>query len=400
MHSTTPLLLLLATATALTAADWPNYRGPTHDGISAEKGWQAQWPDDGPAILWKAEVGTGFASFSVADGRVYTTGNQEDDDSVFCFDAVSGRQVWRHTYPADLDPKYYEGGTSATPTVAGGKIYQLSRWGDAMCLDAASGKVAWQKNLQKEAGVRIPDWGYAGSPLVQGKHVLFNMGEAGICVEAATGKIVWKSADKKAGYSTPLPVQRNGKNLILLGNASNYLAVDATTGSQVWSFPWATAYGVNAADPVLSSNLVFISSGYEKGAALLKWSGDSVSAAWQNKEMRNQFNSCVLHKGHLYGIDGNHDKASLKCLELESGKTKWSEKSVGAGSLMMADETLIVLGAKGELMTVPAAPDRFAAISRAQVLKGKCWTAPVLANGLIYCRNAAGSVVCLDVRKK
>ena len=112
--------------------------------------------------------------------------------------------------------------------------------------------------------------------------------------------------------------------------------------------------------------------------------------------MRNHFNSCVLWQGHLYGVD----EKELRCVVFDTGEVKWSEKSVGKGSLMMADGKLIVLSEKGELMVAEASPAAFKPISRAQVLGGKCWSTPVLANGKIYCRNAAGDVVGVDVSGK
>ena len=393
-------LTLAALVHTVAAADWPMFRGPDHDGISKETGWSTAWPDEGPKVLWKAKVGTGFSSFSVADGRVYTTGNASDEDSVWCFDAVSGKQLWKHSYPEELDPKYYEGGTSATPTVHEGKVYHLSRTGDAFCFDAASGKVLWTRNLQEETGAAIPDWGFAGSALVAGDAVIFSLGEFGTAVAAADGKIKWTTGKKAAGYSTPLPLQEKGRSLVLTSSAKAYAAVDAATGKLAWEFPWTTQYGVNAADPIPSPLGVFISSGYEKGAALVKVDSGSPTAVWQNKVMRNQFNSCVLIDGHLYGPDGNNGRgAALKCVELATGTVKWTHKGFGPGGLMAADGKLITLSEKGELAVAPASPDGFKPIATAQVIGGLCWSAPVLANGRIYCRNASGDVVCLDVSK-
>jgi len=104
-------------------------------------------------------VGIGFSSFAVADGRVFTTGHADGKDTVFCLDAATGKEKWKHSHAADLGDKYYEGGTSATPTVAGEHVYHLSRWGDVFCFDAATGKVVWQANVQKETGANVPDLG-------------------------------------------------------------------------------------------------------------------------------------------------------------------------------------------------------------------------------------------------
>lgn len=386
------LALLAVAATSLHAEDWPHWRGPSHNGISKETGWKAEWPADGPPVAWKAQAGIGFASFSVAAGRVYTTGFASEKDTVWCFDAAIGKEVWHHSYPSELGNKYYEGGTSATPTVSDGQVFQLSRWGDAMCLDAATGKVIWSKNIATETGAPIPDWGFAGSPLVQGETVILSVCQHGVALNKKDGSVKWKSDAKPAGYSTPLP---SGKEILLCSDKS-YFGVEAESGKKLWEFPWPTKFGINAADPVLAPGHVFISSGYNKGAALLKEGGGKV---WESKIIRSQFNSCVLVDGHLYGPDGNDgDKGPLKCIELMTGKEKWAQKGFGVGGVTVADGKLIALSAQGELMVAPVSPEKFEPLSRAQVLGGKCWTTPVLANGFLYCRNAAGEVVCLRLK--
>jgi outer membrane protein assembly factor BamB len=381
------------------AGDWPIYRGANHDGISTETGWSETFGGEGPPVVWEAEVGIGFASFTVSEGRVYTTGHADDADTVFCLDAKSGKEVWKHSYPADLGDKYYEGGTSATPTVAGGRVYHLSRWGDVFCYEAATGKVVWTKQVQKEAGVKIPDWGFSGSPYVTGDLVVLNVGEAGLALATGTGAIVWKSGDEvAAGYSTAYPLKSGEQDLLVLAAADKYNAVDAKTGKVAWSVPWKTRYGVNAADPIRSGQHLFISSGYSRGCALLKLGSNSPEVVWENKNLKNQFNSSVLIDGHLYGIDDDENrKASLRCLEWATGEVKWEEKSVGFGAVTAADGKLIVQTEKGELIVAKATPAGFEEISRGQVLSGRCWTTPVLANGLLHVRNSAGQVKCLNL---
>jgi outer membrane protein assembly factor BamB len=382
------------------ADDWPNWRGPKHNGISTEKGWSDAWPKEGPPIAWKAKVGIGFSSFAVVDGRVFTTGHAEGQDTVFCLDADTGKVVWKHSYPAELGDKYFEGGTSGTPTVAGDRVFTLSRWGDAFCFDAATGKVIWSKNVQKETDAPIPGWGFSGSPIVHENLVLLNVGEAGLALGKATGKIVWESADKDAGYSTPLPIQRDGQWLALVSSGQAYIAVNPATGKEAWRYRWLTEYGVNASDPILDGDRLFISTGYGKGSILLKLGAGEPEQVWKNKALRTQMNPAVLLDGYLYGVDGDTTaKGALKCVEFATGTQKWSQPGVGSGALIVADGKLIVLTDRGELQVVPASPDGFKPTSRAQVLGGKCWTVPVLANGRIYARNARGDVVCVDVRK-
>ncbi|MBE2287335.1 MAG: PQQ-binding-like beta-propeller repeat protein [Prosthecobacter sp.] len=388
-----PLLLLTAFATVAQAADWPIWRGPNHDGISTEK-------LTGTAVkkLWSGKIGIGFASFTVADGRVYTTGHADSKDTVFCLDAVSGKPVWKHEYAADLGDKFYEGGTSATPTIEDGKAYHLSRWGDLLCFDAATGKILWQKNIQQETEANIPDWGFSGSPLVSGDLIIVNVGKAGAAVEKTTGKLVWKSDTDNAGYSTPYPITVNGKAQVVIGSGRAYKGVDPKNGTVLWEHTWSTSYGVNAADPILSGTKLFISSGYNKGCALLDLASAEPQEVWRSRVMKNQFNSSVLIDGHLFGSDGDYDKTNaLKCIDFATGTEKWSDASTGFCSLMAADGKLIIMTAKGELIIAKADAAKFEPISRTQVLTGRCWSAPVLANGRIYVRNAAGDMACVSV---
>ena len=395
LASCIPLLPILVAGT-LTAADWPNWRGPDLDGISRETGWTSEWSAAGPAVLWKANVGIGFSSFAVAAGRVYTMGNENDRDSVICLDAADGREVWRHSYDEPKAPQLYEGGPNSTPTVDGDRVYTLSRSGKFFCLDATTGKVQWSVDLQADHGIEVPKkghWGLSGSPLVSGDHVVLNAGRAGMAFDRKTGKLVWETGKEPAAYATPVPAQLNGRAVLLVFAAPGLVALDPATGKELWLHPWKTSWDVNAADPIVEGNRIFITSGYNHGAALLDVGSGKPEVVWENKNMRSQLSGGVLVDGHVYGMD----EKQLRCIDLASGEVKWTEKRSGKGSVLVADGKLIVLSEKGELMVAPVSPDGFNATASAQVLGGKCWTLPVLANGRIYARNAAGDVVCLDV---
>lgn len=383
---------------SLGAEDWPQWRGLHRNGTSSESGWRTNWPAEGPTIAWKARVGLGFSSFVVGGGRAYTMGHADGQDTVFCFDAATGREVWKHSYPAELGDKFFDGGTTGTPTLESGRLFTLSRWGDVFCFDAAKGGVVWTKNVQQETGARVPDWGFGGAPLVLGKRVLLNVGEAGLALDRDTGAIAWKSGTKSAGYSTPLPVKLGGDDLIVLGSGQAYLAVHLRDGSPAWSVRWLTQYGVNAADPILDGGQLFLSTGYGKGAGLFRIGSGDPELVWKGKVLRTQMNAAVLDHGHLYGVDGDTtEKASLKCVELATGNEKWSQPDFGSGGAILVSGRLIALNGTGELIVAPATPEEFHPVARAQVLGGKTWTAPVLSDGRIYCRNSRGDVVCVDV---
>jgi len=395
------LALGLAAVLPLRADDWPNWRGPNHNGISAETGWLAKWPADGPPRLWKTSVGLGFSSVAVANGRAYTMGNQKETDTVFCFDAATGKLVWKQSYPCPTGPLFYEGGTSATPTVDGNNVFTLSRRGDLFCFDADDGKIVWSKNIAKELGLDIPTWGFASSALIEGQLLLLNVGTRGTAFDKSSGKVVWTTGKVASGYSTPVPCAFGGKPALALMTVNGAVGVDVATGGKLWQFPWKADYDVNIADPIVTGDRVFVSSSYAKTDALLQIQDGNAKALWQNGNLQNQLNSCVLVDGFLYGvagIAGPTPSASLKCVDLQSGAVKWTFSDLGGGALMVADGKIIALSDKGELFTAAASLESFTPISRAQVLGGRCWTVPALANGRIYCRNARGDLICLDVK--
>jgi outer membrane protein assembly factor BamB len=258
------------------------------------------------------------------------------------------------------------------------------------------GSVIWAKNLNRELGLEIPTWGSAGSALVEGNLVILNLGSAGVALEKMSGTVAWVSAKSAGAYATPVPFTVGQDRCLAILTKQSLVAVNAADGRPLWSYPWKTDYDVNAADPIIAGDTVFISSGYGHGGALLRLKGDKPERIWENKNMRNHFNSCVLWKGNLYGPDDS----GLRCLAFDTGELNWTYREFGKGSLIVADGKLVALSEKGELIIAETTPTAFKPISRAKVLSGKCWTAPVLSNGHIFCRNAAGDVVCLDVTGK
>lgn len=382
------------------AEDWPQWRGPNRDGISSEKGWSSAWPKDGPKQLWKISVGVGYSSVAVSNGRVYTMGNAEKKDTIYCLDANTGAEIWKYSYSCAAEGNQHPGSAS-TPTVDGRHVYTLSREGHLFCFDSDSGEVIWSKNLVKDFGVKPPSWWFASSPLILDEMLILDAGMA-LAVDKSTGDLIWKTKDygkawgienHGGGYSSPLAFQLNGSQRLAVFNSSGLLILDTENGQELLLHPWKTSYNVNAAIPIVSGDKVFISSGYNVGCALIQVSGNEPSIIWQSKDMRNQFNSCVLWEGHLYGFD----EKQVKCLDWETGDVKWSQKGLGKGSLMLADGKLIIMSDNGKLVIAEALPDGFDELASAKILSGLCWTVPVLSGGKIYCRNHEGDLVCVDV---
>ncbi|MHC4479269.1 MAG: outer membrane protein assembly factor BamB family protein [Planctomycetota bacterium] len=257
----------------------------------------------------------------------------------------------------------------------------------------------WKKNLLEDLGIKRPTWGLSGSPLVIENMVIYNAGRRGLALNKADGGLIWQSEPEPGGYATALPFTSGGQKCVALFGFREVLGLVAATGKELWRHTWKTKYDVNASDPIIVGDRVFISSGYNEGCALLKLGPDGVSEVYRNKKMRNQLNSSVLWKGHLYGFDGNVGGGGiLTCMDYATSDVKWTHEGLGTGSLIAADGKLIILGEKGTLAIAEASPAGYKELASAAVLEGKCWTSPVLANGRIYARNAAGDLVCLDVK--
>ncbi len=379
------------------AKDWPQWRGPDGTGISTDGAWSTDWQRSGPPVAWKASVGAGYSSLAVADGRVYTLGNAGNTDTVWCFNAETGEEIWKVSYPCDAVKQYP--GPRATPTVHEGRVYTLSRKGDLLCLTADKGERVWARNAREDAGTKAGGWDLACSPVILGAAVLVDVG-AVVAYDAKTGKPLWASEEKfQAGYSTPAVFERDGKTYLAAFNAAGLYVIDpAQKGKSVYKHAWKTAYDVNAATPIVHEGKAFISSGYGVGCALIDLSKKSPEVVYTNKDMKNQFNSSVLYEGHLYGFDGQAGGGQLTCMEFATGKVKWRQGGLGTGALMIADGKLILQAEKGKLAIARATPEKFDLLAETEVLSGTCWTTPVLANGRVYCRNDRGDLVCLDVR--
>lgn len=376
---------------AINAEDWPIWRGPDKNGISKEK----FNPDKITDIAWRKELGAGYSSFAVEGNMVYTMGNKDkNNDTVYCLDAESGREIWTFQYKCKAGGGY--AGPRSTPVLDNGRLYTLSKEGHVHCLDAKTGAKIWDQNVNSLGAENIK-WQYSGSVVVVNGIALINAGARGIALDAKTGEKKWASSGK-GGYAAPV-VFNNGQYGAFFSEKSLEI-VDLNAGSGIASFPWITAHDVNAADPIVDGDYIFITSGYGRGCALLKLSGSNLTKGWENKALSSHFSSPVLFKGHLYGVNGNTGKGKLVCVNMKDGSTEWSADSTKFGSLMIADGKVIYLDEKGTMTICEAAPSGFKQLASAEVLPGagKCWTMPVLANGRIFCRGSNGKMVCIKVK--
>lgn len=396
------LAIVLGPAAALgKPAGWPGFRGPDGNGRSMESGLLSSWPDAGPRRLWRASLGGGFSGVVAVDGRLYTLHSQAGREVAVSFDAASGKELWT----ADLDQERrdrFGDGPRSTPLVAGGLVFAVSSLGRLAAFEASSGEVAWSRDLPEDFGARIPEWGVSASPVIEGRLLLFNVGgkagHAVVAFDRITGEVVWSAETDLPGYALPVVFTAKGVRHAVFFTGSSVIALDPEDGKTLWKVPWRTAYDINAASPIfIAPDRVFVSSGYDTGAALLRVTGKPaalrVDEVWRTRGMKNQFSSSVYHGGHLYGFDNK----SFKCLDAATGEDRWRKGGLGHGSLIYADGRLLVLSEGGELLLVRATPDAYTEISSFQVADAKHWTAPTLYDGNVYVRNEL-ELSCFQVK--
>ncbi|MEM9015755.1 MAG: PQQ-binding-like beta-propeller repeat protein [Verrucomicrobiota bacterium] len=390
------LLLHSLGVAPLFAEDWPNWRGTNYDGVSKEV-IPENLPDPLP-LSWTANVGIGFATVSVAGDRVLTMGNTDEKDTVWCLDAVTGDVLWKHTYECELDPLYYEGGPGGTPTIHDGSVYTLSKKGHAFRLDLDTGEVIWERDLLADYSLELPEWSFACSPYVEGERVILNAGRGGIALSKETGETLWLPSRETSGYASVVPFDhQSSKATHLLFSAKALVGFDAETGEAAWEFPWKSSRDVNAADPVVVGDRLVVSS--SAGSKMLDLGSAEPEVVWEQHDMKWYFNPGVLIGDHLYSLHGTtHRPTELMCTDVETGEIIWAEEGYGSGGLMAAGDIVIVFDL-GKLTLFRASPEGFKPLLEQQILEGKCWTAPVLANGRIYGRTAEGELACVKVAK-
>lgn len=395
------LLLMLVGCTGLAAAgaDWPGWRGPGRNGITRETGWSWKWGTNGPTVLWRQNAGKGFSSFAAVGDRVYTMGNSNNVDTVFCFGAATGDLLWKHSYPCELQPLSYEGGPGSTPMVDSGRVYTFSKGGDLFCLDANTGTVIWSNKFdlwQVQKGDWANTWRYAGSPLVIGDRLFMSLGRAGAAFDKKNGTPIWQSPMDHPGYSSPVPYQMGATQLLALFSGREIIGVTQADGHELWNIPWRTLWDLNAADPIVHEGRMFVSSGNGVGCALFDIRTNPPAQLWRNKNLMTTMNAAVLWEGHLYGFNDSR----LTCLSWETGEALWTHLDLRKGSLIVAGGKLVLLSENGKLVIAEPNPKRFEPLAEAVILEGRCWTTPVLSHGRLFARNAAGHVVCLGLQAR
>jgi outer membrane protein assembly factor BamB len=393
----------------LVAADWPQYRGPTVDGV-AHEGILTTWSSGGPRVVWKTTLGPSFGSFAVSGGKAFCFIQRkvdgEDREVAMALDASTGRELWAVPH----DRPTYDGqggdGPRSTPTVDGKRVYVLGAYQRLTCLDADTGKQIWQRDIVKEYGGKIIKWNHAASPMLEGNLIFVNGGGAGqalLAFDKNDGKLVWKGEDDLPTHASPVPATIHGVRQVIFLTQKGLVSVVPQTGKVLWRFAYPFQVSTASA-PIVWNNFVYCSAAYGVGAGVCEITKDGerlrAKEVWRTKgKLENHWTSPVCKDGFIYGIygKGQQQGAPLKCIDIRTGEEKWSRDGFGGGgATILVNGNVLAQGDRGPLVLVEGKPDAYKEIARAEIYGGKCWTMPVISNGKIYARNTQEGY-CLDV---
>jgi outer membrane protein assembly factor BamB len=396
---------VLAFQVAIAAQDWPQILGPNRNGIYTGPQIVPSFPRTGPPSLWTRDVGAGFAGPAVVGDRLVLFHRVNNRETVEAMDANTGKTLWTFSYPTSYRDDFgFDEGPRAVPVIAGGRVFTHGADGWLHGLDFATGKMLWSSDTRKVFDAPKGYFGVASSPVVDANRVMVNVGgrkglgapergEGGgiVAFDAATGKTLWTATTDEPSYSAPIVADIGGQHTGVFFTRTGLVALDPASGKVLYQHRWRArqAASVNAATPIVSGDRIFLSASYGTGAVLLQVANNSVTPIWSGDEsMSNHYSTSVLKDGYLYGFDGRQEFGqTLRCVELATGKVMWNVDGFGAGTLLIAGDTLVITRESGELALAPASPKAFRFNARAQLIKGVVRAYPALANGRYYVRN-------------
>ena len=421
-------VVVITTCSFAMADDWPQWRGPTRDGVWRESGLIDKF--DGPRLprVWRVPISSGYSSPTVAKGRVYVTDRMTEPDEierVLCVDEKTGRRLWTFTYPCRYRGMSYSAGPRASVTIADGRAFVLGARGHFHCLDAASGKVLWKKNPETDYNVRVPIWGLAAAPLVDADRVIVQIGgDDGACLVALnveTGKEQWRALDDKASYSAPVIITQAGRRVLVCWTGENVVGLDPLSGEVFWEYPFPPfKMVINVPTPIVHRDMLFLT-GFYDGSLMLRLGRDelSVEKVWRRRG-RSETNTDALHSmmstpimlgDHIYGVDSHGE---LRCLDIATGDRVWEDKTATPPArwsnihMVRNGSRMWMFNERGELVIATLSPEGFHEISRTKLIEPTdvqlskrpvCWSHPAYANRHVFIRND-NELVCASLAKE
>jgi outer membrane protein assembly factor BamB len=409
------VLLAFGFGATRASADWPQLRGPNGDGISQETDLLEQWPEGGPPLVWKATgIGTGMGAVSVADGRVYTSGDLDGKSWLFALDEAGGAHVWRAEVgrggPIGFGSQFHPG-PRGTPTVDGDKLYILGQFGDLVCF-TTGGEEVWRANLVDDHGGQTPRWGYSESPLIDGDKLIVTPGGADgvlLALDKNTGAPLWQSegwSSEEPQYSSPVVATIGGVRQYIQLTEQTVAGIAAKDGRVLWRTSREGLIPVTT--PIVEDGLVYITSGYGAGCRLFEvrppaQSGGkfSVELVYANKDLKNHHGGVILFDGYVYG---SNDPGILTAMDFRTGEVAWQDRSVGKGSIAVADGRIYLRAEQspGQVALIGATPEAYRQISAftpPDQSGENNWPHPVIANGRLYLRDQ-DNLLAYDIRSR
>jgi outer membrane protein assembly factor BamB len=395
------------------AADWPQWRGPQRNGISAETGLLSEWPKEGPKLVWQVkDIDSGYSTPSVVGDRLYLLSNQGlDNEFVQALDTKGGKRVWSQRIGKvgnpDQQPNYPA--ARSTPTVDGEQLLAFGSDGDLACLERATGKVRWQKNVRKDYGGQPGIWAYSESPLVDGEAVICTPGGPDatmLALNKNTGELIWKCAvagGEQAAYTSALVIEVGGVRQYVQMLQKGLVGIEAKTGKLLWRYD-RTAKGSPAVipTPVVDGDFIYSAAGRSGGGGVrLKVNGGTFETEqlYFSPKLPTSVGGALKVGEYLYGTSAG----ALLCLEFKTGNVKWDDRSIGAAALCYADGRLYLHGENGEVALLEATPEayrekgRFKPVDQPDRGSSKAWAYPIIADGRLYIRDL-GTLWCYDVK--
>jgi hypothetical protein len=407
------LIVGLATSVHADPTDWPQWRGPQRDGHAAPQMLAQSWPSEGPKLKWQAsDLGAGYSSVSVANGRLYTMGSNETHSFAACYDSKTGKRLWQTNISrAGVSGDYnkgWGGGPRSTPTVNGDHIYVLSDIGVVAALKLESGDLLWKVDLVAEHGGGIPKWGYSESVLIDGQRVVVTAGGAKfmVALDRQTGRLLWnsKGVNASAHYVSTMKGSFAGIEYYVTAAEIGVIAFDCQSGEQLFANSLTGNETATIPTPLLiGTDRIYHTSAYGAGNVLLKLAGSGTSVTadvvyhLDNKTMSNHHGGVVLVNDVIYGftkVDGGMWMAQ----SLRTGETLWKEEIRGnkSGSIAYADGRLYCYNdGDGSLHLVEPSRNNFRTVGKLTIPqqtelprdRGAIWAHPVIANQTLFIRD-------------
>jgi len=383
-------------------AGWPEFGGPNRSFVVPDAGLADTWPAAGPRVVWKRDLGDGYAGVSEHGGKLFTMfrrdPRQPHHEIITALDAASGKMVWQYEFDSgsagDKDLQYGPG-PHVEPLVTGGRVFAIGITGKMFCLDEKTGHVVWSHDLVTDFGAEKMGRGYGNNPLPYRNTLLLPIGGAGhsiVALSQADGKLFWKNSDNfKNAYSSPILIRVNGQEQAVFFMGDEILGLNPSNGVLLWKHQHRTEWGLNISMPVwVGGHLLFMSSAYNGGSRVLELTREDntvVTEKWFSNKLRIHITNAVPRNGFVLGSSGDFGPAFLTAVDINTGKELWRDRSFSKANMILAGDKLILLDEDGKLALAKPDAAGLHVASRAELLQHNAWTAPTLVGTRLYLRD-------------